>query len=38
MRFPRLQTWIDSQYENPHGIVGTYIGEKMVRQHRVEVD
>lgn len=34
----RLQTWIDSQYENPRGIVGTYIGEKMVRQHRVEVD
>ncbi|MDL5377798.1 class I SAM-dependent methyltransferase [Exiguobacterium mexicanum] len=38
MRFTRLQTWIDSQYENPRGIVGTYIGEKMVRQHRVEVD
>ncbi|KAB2864795.1 MAG: class I SAM-dependent methyltransferase [Exiguobacterium chiriqhucha] len=38
MRFMRLQTWIDSQYENPRGIVGTYIGEKMVRQHRVEVD
>ncbi len=38
MRFKRLQTWIDSQYENPRGIVGTYIGEKMVRQHRVEVD
>ncbi|WP_214844686.1 class I SAM-dependent methyltransferase [Exiguobacterium sp. s150] len=34
----RLQTWIDSRYENPRGIVGTYIGEKMVRQHRVEVD
>ncbi|PPD51351.1 MAG: methyltransferase type 11 [Methylotenera sp.] len=38
MRPKRLQTWIDSQYENPRGIVGTYIGEKMVRQHRVEVD
>lgn len=38
MRGKRLQTWIDSQYENPRGIVGTYIGEKMVRQHRVEVD
>lgn len=38
MRSQRLQTWIDSQYENPRGIVGTYIGEKMVRQHRVEVD
>lgn len=38
MRFTRLQTWIDSQYENPRGVVGTYIGEKMVRQHRVEVD
>ncbi|EPE63534.1 methyltransferase domain protein [Exiguobacterium sp. S17] len=36
MRPKRLQTWIDSQYENPRGIVGTYIGEKMVRQHRVE--
>lgn len=38
MRFQRLTNWIDSQYENPRGIVGTYIGEKMVRQHRVEVD
>ncbi len=38
MRGKRLQTWIDSQYENPRGIVGTYIGEKMVRQHRIEVD
>ncbi|OGX79566.1 methyltransferase type 11 [Exiguobacterium sp. SH31] len=38
MRPKRLQTWVDSQYENPRGIVGTYIGEKMVRQHRVEVD
>lgn len=23
MRFTRLQTWIDSQYENPRGVVGT---------------
>ncbi|MCC5891185.1 methyltransferase domain-containing protein [Exiguobacterium sp.] len=38
MRPKRLQTWIDSQYENPRGLVGTYIGQKMVRQHRVEVD
>ncbi|MCT4782590.1 MULTISPECIES: class I SAM-dependent methyltransferase [Exiguobacterium] len=38
MRFARLKNWIDSHYENPRGIVGTYIGEKMVRQHRVEVD
>lgn len=37
MRFARLKNWIDSHYENPRGIVGTYIGEKMVRQHRVEV-
>ncbi|WP_254281667.1 hypothetical protein [Exiguobacterium aurantiacum] len=38
MLLKRLQIWIDSQYENPRGIVGRYIGEKMVRQHRVEVD
>lgn len=33
-----LLKWIDSQYENPRGPVGKYIGEKMVRQHRVEVE
>lgn len=32
-----FKQWIDSQYERPRGIIGTYIGEKMVRQHRIEV-
>ena len=37
MRLQYFKQWIDSQYEHPRGIVGTYIGEKMVRQHRIEV-
>ncbi|MCA0981290.1 class I SAM-dependent methyltransferase [Exiguobacterium aestuarii] len=33
-----FKNWVDSQYENPRGPVGKYIGEKMVRQHRIEVE
>ncbi|WP_214742069.1 class I SAM-dependent methyltransferase [Exiguobacterium sp. s48] len=37
--FPQVfKNWVDSQYENPRGPVGKYIGEKMVRQHRIEVE
>jgi len=32
----RLREFIDSQYSNPRGVFGMYIGEKMVRQHRPE--
>lgn len=32
----RLREFIDLQYRRPTGIVGTYIGEKMVRQHKLE--
>lgn len=28
--------FIDRHYQTPKGIIGTYIGEKMVRQHKVE--
>lgn len=31
-----FKVWIDSQYENPRGLIGVYIGEKMVRQHQIE--
>lgn len=33
-----FKNWVDSQYENPRGPVGKFIGEKMVRQHRIEVE
>ncbi|RSD26688.1 class I SAM-dependent methyltransferase [Mesobacillus subterraneus] len=32
----RLKEFIDSQYRTPKGLIGTYIGEKMVRQHKPE--
>lgn len=28
-----LKKYIDHQYEKPTGVVGSYIGEKMVKQH-----
>lgn len=31
-----IRQLIDQQYGKPHGILGTYIGEKMVRQHKPE--
>jgi ubiquinone/menaquinone biosynthesis C-methylase UbiE len=30
--------FIDSHYKTPNGIIGTYIGEKMVRQHKTETN
>ena len=37
MRFPeRIKNYIDRQYRSPKGIIGSYIGEKMVRQHQPE--
>lgn len=30
--------FIDSQYQTPKGMIGTYIGEKMVRQHKTETN
>lgn len=33
-----FKNWVDSQYENPRGSFGKYIGEKMVHQHRIEVE
>jgi ubiquinone/menaquinone biosynthesis C-methylase UbiE len=32
----RVKEFIDSQYSTPKGIIGTYIGEKMIRQHKPE--
>ncbi|WP_423406729.1 class I SAM-dependent methyltransferase [Heyndrickxia sp. MSNUG] len=32
----RLKEYIDSQYRLPTGAIGSYIGEKMVRQHQPE--
>jgi len=32
----RIKEFIDSQYSNPSGVFGMYIGEKMVQQHRTE--
>jgi len=34
--FKRLKEYIDSQYRLPTGAIGSYIGEKMVRQHQPE--
>ncbi|MCA0987125.1 class I SAM-dependent methyltransferase [Guptibacillus algicola] len=31
-----LQAFIDKQYGEPTGITGMYLGEKMVKQHRIE--
>ncbi|MDQ0970473.1 ubiquinone/menaquinone biosynthesis C-methylase UbiE [Neobacillus niacini] len=32
----RVKGIIDNQYRKPKGLIGTYIGEKMVRQHKPE--
>ncbi|MEH6996620.1 class I SAM-dependent methyltransferase [Neobacillus drentensis] len=32
----RVKGFIDNQYRKPKGIIGTYIGEKMVQQHKPE--
>ena len=32
----RLKKFIDNQYKSPKGLIGLYIGEKMVRQHQPE--
>ncbi|WP_394173462.1 class I SAM-dependent methyltransferase [Guptibacillus hwajinpoensis] len=32
----RARSMIDGQYGNPKGWLGSFIGEKMVRQHRIE--
>lgn len=36
--FKTTREFIDSQYKTPRGIIGTYIGEKMVRQHKAETN
>ncbi|MDJ0332871.1 class I SAM-dependent methyltransferase [Planococcus sp. S3-L1] len=32
----KVKEFIDNQYRTPKGLIGTYIGEKMVRQHKHE--
>jgi ubiquinone/menaquinone biosynthesis C-methylase UbiE len=32
----RIQEYIDNQYKTPKGLIGTVIGEKMVKQHKPE--
>ncbi|WP_226674899.1 class I SAM-dependent methyltransferase [Mesobacillus jeotgali] len=34
----KTREFIDRQYQTPKGIIGTYIGEKMVRQHKTETN
>jgi ubiquinone/menaquinone biosynthesis C-methylase UbiE len=34
--FNRVKEYIDSQYSKPRGLIGSYFGEKMVRQHKPE--
>lgn len=36
--FKTTREYIDSHYKTPKGIIGTYIGEKMVRQHKTETN
>lgn len=36
--FKTTREFIDSHYKTPKGIIGTYIGEKMVRQHKTETN
>lgn len=36
--FTTIKEFIDRHYKTPKGIIGTYIGEKMVRQHKVETN
>jgi ubiquinone/menaquinone biosynthesis C-methylase UbiE len=32
----KVKKFVDNQYGSPKGLIGTYIGEKMVRQHKPE--
>lgn len=32
----KVREYIDNHYSNPKGLIGMYIGEKMVRQHKPE--
>jgi ubiquinone/menaquinone biosynthesis C-methylase UbiE len=34
----KTREFIDQHYKTPKGIIGTYIGEKMVRQHKTETN
>ncbi|MEC1525449.1 class I SAM-dependent methyltransferase [Neobacillus niacini] len=36
--FKTIREFIDRQYQTPKGMIGTYIGEKMVRQHKIETN
>ncbi|MFC4408957.1 class I SAM-dependent methyltransferase [Chungangia koreensis] len=36
--FKTTKEFIDRHYKTPRGIIGTYIGEKMVRQHKTETN
>lgn len=36
--FKKIREFIDRHYKTPKGIIGTYIGEKMVRQHKTETN
>jgi ubiquinone/menaquinone biosynthesis C-methylase UbiE len=36
--FKTTKEFIDNHYKTPKGIIGTYIGEKMVRQHKTETN
>jgi ubiquinone/menaquinone biosynthesis C-methylase UbiE len=36
--FKTAREYIDRHYKTPKGIIGTYIGEKMVRQHKTETN
>lgn len=36
--FKITREFIDSHYKTPRGIIGAYIGEKMVRQHKTETN
>jgi ubiquinone/menaquinone biosynthesis C-methylase UbiE len=36
--FKTTREYIDRHYKTPKGIIGTYIGEKMVRQHKTETN
>ena len=34
----KAREFIDGHYKTPKGLIGTFIGEKMVRQHKTETD
>jgi ubiquinone/menaquinone biosynthesis C-methylase UbiE len=36
--FKTIREFIDSHYNTPKGIIGAFIGEKMVRQHKTETN